>query len=896
VELLGQPWSPGKDIPLFDVAVMLKNIHHDTLDEYSPKITVSFERHSQGINGEFCFNSRQYRPDTIQRLASHYQNLLEKALANPDREIGEIDLLSPGEKQQLLVTFNETTAEFPVNTAVHHLVDRQAEITPGANAVIYKEQRLSYRELKNQSDRAALYLRQKGLTADQIAAVLLDHRPGMVITLIAILKAGAAYLPIEPGNPAARIEYMIRESSARYVITTGKYLTKIQHMGEKVLLYKHLLENPSLASTSTGEKYEHNPNNLAYIIYTSGSTGAPKGVMIEHRSFIDFTTWAVEAFEHRPGYQVLLSNSYASDGSIQQIFPPLVSGGTLHLVDKELRLDIPRYLEYLEKNKINNIDEVPVLMNELLARLEPGGPGEKLPELTCLSLGSEYVPIELVRKCRKYLNHSGRIINAYGPAEASVETTTYHFDGTSSEEKSLIGKPRRNIRVYIMDEAGNCCPVNARGEIRISGVGLARGYLNQPQLTAEKFDHDLWDYWDYHDKKRANFQEQLPGQHQTKIDKKFLRGRPGGGSPHVFFKKHPAGLTGRRRLYKTGDLGRWLPDGNIEFFGRSDDQIKIRGHRVELTGIQQVLKNHESIKDAVVLAGKNSEGESELYAYYVTMSGHDRQHNDERIKDSRLRQYLEDRLPSYMMPAALVELEKIPLTPNGKVDKRALPQPAPGKTAGNTPPRNQLEKELLILWAGVLNRDPETIGIHNNFFQVGGHSLKATILTARIQKQFKREMPIVQVFKTPTISGLADYLRETGERLYTSIQPVELREYYSLTPVQKRLYILRQLAPAGTAYNVPGTIVLAKNHSKERLEEIFKTLIARHEILRTSFRILHDQPVQCVHDEVEFEIESYNLGNREKLMPNAYCLMPESIIKNFVRPFDLSWRPCCGWD
>jgi amino acid adenylation domain-containing protein len=1179
-DLLGLKRSPGGGFPLFDVVVSLKNIHHYSLHGLAPNIVVSFERNDGVITSRFSYNTGRYRPETIERLILQYQRLLRGALADPDKEISAIELLSEEDKQHILISFNDTSADFPGSTAVHELVDRQSELIPHAGAVVYKDRQLSYAGLKSQTDCLAAALRQKGVKPNQIVAVLFDHSPGMVVTLIGILKAGGAYLPIAADFPARRIEYIIRDSGARYIVTTGKYPDKTGDYRDKVLLYRQLVDNVFPAGPSPERKVNRHPRDLAYIMYTSGSTGMPKGVMIEHKSFIDFTTWAVDIYEHRRGYQVLLSNSYASDGGVQQIFPPLVSGGTLHLIDKELRLDIPRYTDYLKKNRINNIDEVPVLMNELVGRIDPDESKEMLPDLTCLSIGSEYVPIELVRKCRKCLNRSGRIINGYGPAETSVETTIYYFDGTSDSEISLIGKPRRNTRVYILDEAGNCCPIGVRGEICISGVGLARGYINKPGLTAQKFVMN----------------------------------------PH-------SGIPGDR-IYKTGDQGCWLQDGNIRFFGRIDDQIKVRGYRVELSEIEQVLKGHEGIKDAAAVTGVNNEGETEICAYYVDdtrkkpvvwpsvgeyplyddyvyyamtndearnagykeairqkvedkvvveigtgkdvilarfcveagarkiyaieLSGDSfkkaRQtveklglqdkiiliHGDAAkveipgkgdvclsevigtiggsegaaailksarrflkedgvmipdkcitkiaavqlppglhetpafsrmsaryvdvlyqysgypfnfricvdnfpkssvisgpgvfedldfsgqietggktnvelviVKDGRmdgfllwlnlhttpgevidnlenrhcwapvfvpvtypgvtvsrgdrirltcsrslsrngvnpdyrlegtltledgtdislryglpycetdflknpfyekllvnnpagyvrnihgdsgvseLRRYLEERLPSYMVPGHLIELERIPLTPNGKVDKKALPGTGKISLEGYVPPRNILEKKLASIWAEVLARPPETIGIYSDFFKMGGHSLKANILTFKIRKQLDVDMPLIQLFKTPTFIDLAKYLNEAKKNRYTPIKPVELREYYALTPVQKRLYILQQIEPGSTAYNVPGTITLDKRIDKERLEEIFKKLIYRHEILRTSFELIHEEPVQRIHAHAHPKIEYFDgikEGNREKEKI-------ENVIENVVKPFDLETAP-----
>jgi amino acid adenylation domain-containing protein len=526
------------------------------------------------------------------------------------------------------------------------------------------------------------------------------------------------------------------------------------------VLAEQSAENPAKVNQST---------EPAYVIYTSGSTGTPKGILVEHRCFIDFTLWAVEEFEHRPGYQVLLSNSYASDGSIQQIFPPLVSGGTLHLVRPDVRLDAPAYVKYLKENKINNIDEVPVVMNLIFESVQLDETRELLPDLSCLSLGSEYVPIEVARKSRKYLNHEGRIINAYGPAETSVETCTYHFDGRCEQEKSLIGKPRRNLNVYILDQRGNLCPIGIPGEICIGGLGLARGYLNRPGLTAEKFNHDLWDFQDSHDEKKENYQT-------------FLRGSRG-----QFFQKEP---PGRRRLYKTGDQGCWQADGNIEFLGRIDNQVNIRGYRIELEEIQNQLLKLREVKEAVVLvkepdyidAGETAAREKYLCAYIVSSRPNE---------EMELRNYLMLKLPTFMIPARFVRLEKMPLSPNGKIDRKALTVvDTGGRGEKYSLPGNPVEEKLVEIWARLLNRKKETIGIDTNFFEIGGNSLKITTLVSRIQREFNVKLSLLEAIKSPTIRKLARNI------------PVEEMNIAEVMDADERLVLLKKAGNKEIAANI----------------------------------------------------------------------------------------------
>lgn len=604
---------------------------------------------------------------------------------------------------------------------------------------------------------------------------------------------------------------------------------KQQNLFAREILQLDALEAEGILAEQSAENLVkvNQSTDPAYVIYTSGSTGTPKGILVEHRCFTDFTRWAVEEFEHRPGYQVLLSNSYASDGSIQQIFPPLVTGGTLHLVRTELRLDTPAYVKYLKENKINNIDEVPVVMNLVFESVVLDETKELLPDLTCLSLGSEYVPIEVARKSRKYLNHEGRIINAYGPAETSVETCTYHFDGRSEQERSLIGKPRRNLNVYILDQMGNLCPIGVPGEICIGGFGVARGYLNRPELTAEKFLSDSYrSYRAYSSKK----------------------------------------------IYKTGDQGRWQADGNIEFLGRIDNQVNIRGYRVELGEIENQLLSHDAIVEAVVLI-KEKEREKYLCTYFTS---------NQAVDVADLREYLCQKLPEYMVPLYFINVDTIPLNPNGKVDRKALPAPEMSSVSNYIAPANETEERLTEIWCDVLGVDKEVTGVHADFFELGGHSLKTIKLIARIHQTFDVKVPVKEVFNLKTIRRLSQYILGAKKEEYLSISPAEQKEYYVLSSAQKRMYVVQQLEPDKTSYNMTEIKPLNIDIDTERLEDTFKKLVARHENLRTCFKMVAGEPVQKIDNDVEFAIEYREVGSREEV---------EEMVTNLIRPFDLSRVP-----
>jgi len=553
-------------------------------------------------------------------------------------------------------------------------------------------------------------------------------------------------------------------------------------------------------------------NDLAYIIYTSGSTGNPKGVMINNKSFTDFITWAVREFEHKPGYQVLLSNSFASDGSIQQIFPPLVSGGALHLIDRVLRLDIPAYISYLKRNRINNIDEVPTLMNALFDNIVADKNSELLPDLTCLSIGSEHVPIELVRKCRKYLNNKGKIINGYGPAEASVETCTYLFDGWSQKEKSLIGKPRQNLNVYILDRHNNCCPIGVPGEIAVSGTGIARGYLNNPESTARVFIKNLY-----------------------------------GGKHHEI-------------LYKTRDRGTWLPDGNIEFFGRIDSQVQIRGYRVELDEIKYQLLKHNDLQDAAVIVKEDDENNTYLCAYIVVKGAQKHKSTNDQNKKTtidtlELRDYLSMTLPEYMIPAYFVEIESIPLTPNGKIDKESLPDPKRILGKEYIAPRNEIEEKLEEIWSSILGI--EKIGIKDNFFKLGGDSIKTIQISARMRKYGYR-IEMRDIFQKPTIMDLALLVKKDEKISEQSAVTGAVK----LTPIQRHFFEDNNIDKHH--YNQSIMFESKEGFSKDAIKIIFTKLQEHHDAFRMRY-IEKNGEIEQINEGLDFplSLDVYDLKDQK---------------------------------
>ena len=588
------------------------------------------------------------------------------------------------------------------------------------------------------------------------------------------------------------------------------------------ILLRDRLEDRLAAESQENLVMPYEPTDLAYIIYTSGSTGKPKGVMIQHNNLVNQVTGLVKKFDFDNSLKYLLLASFTFDVSGMHIFCSLTTGGTLFVVTEETKKDSEKLWNFIYKNKIDILNLVPAFMKTILKNIKI----EKM-HLKYLFVGGDIFPGGLYYELKKALDPE-KIINIYGPTETTINATLYQFERKGNSKMKMdvlpIGKPLMNYKIYILDENLNLVPVGIRGELCISGAGVGRGYLNRPELTAEKFNRSY----------KSN-------------------------STYI--------------LYKTGDFARWLPDGNIEFQGRIDNQVKIRGFRIELEEIEKHLVSIDIIKEAIVTVGEDMDGDRYLCAYLVSRK---------KIDAAELRERLSQKLPDYMIPSYFIPVEKIPLNPEGKVDKKVLPDPKLKSQKEYTAPRDRLEENLAQIWADVLGTDKDSIGIVSNFFELGGHSLKATILISRLHKELNVKIPMVELFKTPTIRGLAGYIRETSPETFIALEPSEEKEYYKLSSSQRRLYILYTMNPQAVNYNITQLSFWELEVDKERLGNNFKALIKRHESLRTSFFTIDEEPVQKIHKEADFSIEYFNITADS---------MTKDIIKDFIRPFDLSLAP-----
>jgi amino acid adenylation domain-containing protein len=866
-----------KDIPLFDIAILVENIHNKNyLRHIHLNMVFSFFRGDKSIDGVIEYNGALYREQTVERIIKHYIQVTETVLFESGLKLSDIDLLSEEEKKQILYDFNGTAREYPAGKTIHELFEEQVTRIPDCMAVVGKWHgcmdawmqgniSITFGELNEKSNQVAYLLREKGVLADSIIGIMMERSVGMIVGIFGILKAGGAYLPIEPTYPQERIEYMLADSKANILLTSSatqvKVEVKVKEKEESIEIID--ISKGFFSSTSTltlNSTFPVNSANLAYVIYTSGSTGRPKGVMIEHGSVVNRLHWMQRSYPIGPGDVILQKTPFVFDVSVWELFWWALEGATLSLLGPGDEKDPAEIVKAVKQYNVTTMHFVPSMLNAFLQYLEMEGAAVtvELKSLTQVFASGEALKPNQVGTFNRLLHGTNgtRLINLYGPTEATVDVSYFNCLPAVIEklETVPIGKPIDNIRLYILDRHRHIQPVGVSGELCIAGVGVARGYLNRPGLSAERF-----------------------------VDYRSNR------SYRTYFSE---------KIYKTGDLSRWLPDGNIEFLGRLDHQVKIRGFRIELEEIEKRLLEHEKTREAVVMTHQDKTGDNYICAYIIP-AGTRLTEGEEAEIEVELREYLNSKLPAYMVPSFIVPLEEFPKTLNGKVDRRALPLPSPdaaGSAAAKTyiPPRDVVEIKLTGIWSDVLGIDRHLIGIDSNFFALGGHSLKANILVSGIHKVFNVRLPMTAVFKIPSIRGMAGAIGKASAEAFVSIANVEEKDYYLLSPAQQRLYVLQQMDETIPTYNMFMSVGLEGPLDRDRLEETFRQLIRRHESLRTSFVLIDAHSMQRIHGTVDFEMEYFNLAveMEEKSNPERdRDAALDRIIAGFVRCFDLTKAP-----
>jgi amino acid adenylation domain-containing protein len=802
--------------PLFDVMFALQNIRsHDsgaaaadrdrddseTIEEHVAKFDLTLNGVKRGgrVLFRLDYAVSLFKKETLERWITYFKTLVELFPLQLDSNLYRLELMSPEEKKCLAQEFNDTNRPLPEDRTVVDMFKHLCEKNGSAVAVVEGEHSVTYEGLYRRAIGLAAQLRSTGLELGGLAAVVSEASIDMVTGIWAILFCGAAYLPVDPGTPGERIEFMLRDSAASHVLRPSDF--------------KHLAASGEAAGATVNPTMPR-ATDAAYVIYTSGSTGQPKGVVVYHRSLLNLCFWHIRQFSVSAQDRATKYAGVGFDASVWEIFPYLTAGASIYIVPEEIKLDVGRLDDYFDFHRIS-ITFLPTQMAEQFMAYS------RNRKLRILLTGGD--------KLREFSPRPYLAINNYGPTENTVVSTCYTIDEQSANIP--IGKPVDNAQTYILDRWDNLQPIGVAGELCVAGESLAAGYLNRPELTAEKF------------------------------------------VPNPF---KPGEL-----MYRTGDLASFQPDGNIRFLGRIDFQVKIRGFRIELGEIEGTLLAHPLVSDVAVIDLMDPQQEKYLAAYVVLAEAID----EERLS-KELGQFLSQSLPFYMIPSVFVTLERIPLNTSGKVNRRALPIPEQRATGGFQEATDGVEAALVSIWAEVLGREPGSIGVTDDFFQIGGHSLRATMLAGRVHRELDCEIPLAEIFRDPTVRGMAAFVRGASKEALAAVSPVEEKDYYPLSSAQKRLVVMQTMEPGSTAYNITRVVGLAEDADIEGIQQAFSQLVKRHESLRTGFITMDKSPVQRVMEIGDFSLERFDLS-----LEHAQSSTIELAVRSFIRPFDLSRPP-----
>jgi amino acid adenylation domain-containing protein len=745
-EKLVEELQPNRDLsynPLFQVMFVLQNVsisnssqsdvsisYEETYNGTSKfDLTLFMEDFEQGLVATCEYNTDLFNTDTITRMLGHFQTLLESIVSNPEQCISDLQLLTPPEIHQLLVEWNDTKTDYlQQDKCIHQLFEEQVEKTPSDIAVIFENEQLTYRQLNNRANQLGHYLQQQGVKPDSIVCVCMERSVEMVVALIGILKAGGAYLPLDPAYPQERLAFMLADAQVSVLLTQPHLINELPPHQSKLVCVAQATEFIDYSSQNLVSQVK--PDNLAYVIYTSGSTGTPKGVMNTHRGLCNRLLWMQDTYQLTSSDRVLQKTPFSFDVSVWEFFWTLLTGASL-IVAKPGGHQDTRYLaELISQQNITTLHFVPSMLQVFIEEQEH----QNCKSIKRVICSGEALSFDLQQRFLK--SFDAELYNLYGPTEASIDVAAWHCKFVDNNQRIVpIGRPIANTQIFILDKHLQPVPIGVPGELHISGVGLARAYLNRPELTAEKFIFNPYN--------------------DVELDKTFQLSRL--STPHS-----------NTRLYKTGDLARYRSDGNIEFLGRIDYQVKIRGNRIELEEIEALLEQHSQVRETVVVAREDIPNDCRLVAYIVT-------HEEARLSVNQFRDFLKEKLPEYMLPSAFVVLNAFPLTPSGKVDRRALPVPEglrPTLTITYQVPKSEMEQQIVKLWQEVLHLDK--VGIYDNFFDLGGHSLLMLQVNSKLRTILQQDISVVTMFQNPTIYSLAQYLSQTVEEKST-FEPIRDR-------------------------------------------------------------------------------------------------------------------------
>ena len=825
-----------QDHLLFESIVVFGNVNKQT--NYPLALAVHPEPR---LLQEIVYEHSRFDNATINRMSGHFITLLEGIVANPNQYLLDLPLLTAAEQHQILVEWNSTQRDYPNDQCIHQIFETTSERYPDSVAVIFEGIQLTYKELNERANQLASYLIEKGVGPDVLIGICMERSLEMVVGILGILKSGGAYVPLDPKYPKDLLVFMLEDSNASIVLTQKRLLQNLSKFKSRAICVDSewtTIEQEIKVNPENGVQ----PNSLCYVIYTSGSTGKPKGTMIMHKSLVNYLSWCTKNYDVAGGSGAPVHSSIAFDATITSLFSPLLVGKRVLLLPE--KNEIESLCKALSSNNHFSLVKITPaylnILNQLLSEQEAA------IQTKAFIIGGEALLGKQISFWR--INAPNiKIINEYGPTEAVVGCCVYEVSNQTNLLNAIpIGRPIANTEIFLLDQNQRPVPIGIPGELHIGGEGLARGYLNRPELSAQKFI------------------------------------------------SNPFSKDSMSRLYKTGDLARYLPDGNIEFLGRIDNQVKIRGFRIELGGIETLLVQHPHIRDVIVLAREDDPDNKRLVAYVVPEEGF-------KPLTDELRHFLKKKLPEHMIPSVFMMLDSIPLTPNGKVDREALPAPdqkRPELEKEFVAPRTSVEKELAKIWCEVLKL--KQIGIYDNFFELGGHSLRAAQVMVRAMVAFNVEFPLQTFFLSPTIADLSEKILE-AQNLKTNkeetpivkdLKPILRRK--NITPAilsfaQKRLWFLDQYNPGSCLYNIPMAFRLLGYLNVDALHKAINTIVSRHESLRTTFTVKEGEPVQVVTPNLNLNLPLIDICD----FTDDDC---ESEIQRLIneeaqKPFDLSCGP-----
>ena len=810
--------------PIFEVMMILQNAPREEggleglsikgieMDNGESKysLVMNLTEWEGGVRGWVGYQEEVFDEETVERMSRHYERVVEAAGERDGQsKVSELEMMSEAEQRQVVEEWNRTEREYEAGASIKGMIERQAEERGAEVAVESGGERVSYSQLNEKANKVANYLRKRGVGQEQIVGVYMQRGVGMVEGLVGVMKAGGAYLPLDPAYPKARLEYILKDARPTVVLTQRELVSQLpEHEAEVICLdsdwAKISEEDDANLATLTSDK------NLIYVIYTSGSTGNPKGAMLTHDGITNSIQWMQETYDLEPEDRFLVRTSLNFDPSVWEIFWPLCVGASLVIADEAHHQDTAYLVKLIGQQEVTTAYFIPSLLKAMIE--EPGL--KECRSLRRIICGGESLSIETVNQLMDCL--PVELHHSYGPTETSIAATEWTCEPSSRREVVPIGRPLGNTRVYVLDEQMKAVPVGIAGELYIGGVSVGRGYLNRAELTAERYVPDS-------------------------------------------YSKEEGG-----RLYRTGDLVRYEVDGTIQYLGRVDEQLKINGVRIEAGEIEAIVSEHEGVEKCAVIAREEEGAGKQMVGYVVKKEGAE-------AGVVELREHLRERVPGYMVPSVWVWMKELPMTPSGKVDRRSLPEPTKGRKAEAESERRRsavspVEEVIAGIWEEVLR--VEGVEIDENFFEMGGHSLIATQLARKLQRAFNTEIELRMIFERPTVEEQAAEinrrLRLGGETLESSvIERVRREGGVRLSFAQQRLWVLHQLDPQSSAYNIPSAYEMVGQLDVVALRSLIREIVRRHEPLRTRFIEGDDGPLQVIDEAGPVELPEVDLSQIE---------------------------------